>query len=67
MRAKGEGGEGEERGGWILCVMSFRSFIFSFIYYMGCRSAHHLYTYVLVSTRMCVLGRMVSPNDDKDA
>jgi len=25
-----------------MCVVSFRSFIFSFIDYMGCRSAYHL-------------------------
>ena len=46
----------DERGGrrrrgegdWIMCVASCGFFIFSFIDYMGCRSAHHsMYIYAL--------------------
>jgi hypothetical protein len=33
----------EEGGGWIMCVVSFHSFIFSFIDYMGYRSVYHLH------------------------
>jgi len=67
MRAKGEGGEGEERG--LDTVRNVLPFLhLSFLDNMGCRSTHYsMYVYALVSTRMCVLGRMVSPNDDKDA
>jgi hypothetical protein len=42
-----------------MCVVSFRSFIFSFIDYMGYRSIHISLAYMRWYRRVCVVGRRV--------